>query len=306
MKALLARITGTSLLPFGPADHSTDQAMIESHAALASAYEHLPVATLLCDASGMIRYRNQAFIRDWETPDTPMNGYGLGTLVLPLDANAITELMQESHHSDGHHCEAVDACGTLNEVTLYSAAVKLPSGEQALCINLLPRLAVPGRHQPQQSLVEQTLSQSVDGVVSIDEQNRITFFNPAAEKLCGYKAEEVLGENVKTLVPSHVKPDHDNHVNANRMAARITLSVRPRSCRCPTRMAPSAGPASRYQNSNWGMKPITPPFYATLPLRSPCVRPCSARWMSWIRAASGSAVWSPVSMNWPLKRICFQ
>ncbi|XGA79737.1 hypothetical protein OR573_14835 [Halomonas sp. CH40] len=44
-----------------------------------------------------------------------MNGCGLGTLVPTLDANAITELMQESHHSDGHHCEAVDAWGTLNE-----------------------------------------------------------------------------------------------------------------------------------------------------------------------------------------------
>lgn len=216
MKALLARITGTSLLPFGPADHSTDQAMIESHAALASAYEHLPVATLLCDASGMIRYRNQAFIRDWETPDTPMNGYGLGTLVPTLDANAITELMQESHHSDGHHCEAVDAWGTLNEATLYSAAVKLPSGEQALCITLLPRLAVPGRHQPQQSLVEQTLSQAVDGVVSIDEQNRITFFNPAAEKLWGYRAEEVMGKNVNVLVPEEYRHQHDGFIERHR------------------------------------------------------------------------------------------
>lgn len=216
MKALLARITGTSLLPFGP----TDQAMIESHGTLASAYEHLPVATLLCDASGMIRYRNQAFIRDWETPDTPMNGYGLGTLVPDLDDQAIKGLLQESHQSNGHHCEAVDAWGTLNEVTLYSAPVQLPNSEQALCITLLPRLATPGRQQssdnPQQSLVEQTLSQAVDGVVSIDADNRITFFNPAAENLWGYRADEVIGKNVKVLVPEEHRHQHDGFIERHR------------------------------------------------------------------------------------------
>ena len=64
--------------------------------------------------------------------------------------------------------------------------------------------------------INQTLAQSVDSVVSIDENNIITFFNAAAERMWGYKAEEVIGENVKMLVPEEIRGGHDELVNANR------------------------------------------------------------------------------------------
>lgn len=48
----------------------------------------------------------------------------------------------------------------------------------------------------------------VDGVIVINEQGIINEFNPAAEKLFGYEAREVLGKNVKILMP---QPDRDRH-----------------------------------------------------------------------------------------------
>lgn len=68
------------------------------------------------------------------------------------------------------------------------------------------------RHQHMSSVLEQCL----DAVVSIDQKNRIIFFNKAAEKLWGYSAKEVLGENVKILVPTSVKDHHDSHIERNR------------------------------------------------------------------------------------------
>lgn len=44
----------------------------------------------------------------------------------------------------------------------------------------------------------------------------MTFFNAAAEKLWGYHRDEVLGQNVKMLVPQEIQPHHDGYVNANR------------------------------------------------------------------------------------------
>ncbi len=64
--------------------------------------------------------------------------------------------------------------------------------------------------------IRQTLEQALDAVVSIDEMNHVTFFNAAAERLWGYSREEVLGRNVKMLVPAAIQPRHDDHVNANR------------------------------------------------------------------------------------------
>ena len=68
----------------------------------------------------------------------------------------------------------------------------------------------------QRDIVEQTLEQAIDAVVCIDENNLVTFYNAAAEALWGYQREEVLGENVKMLVPQAIQPQHDDFVNANR------------------------------------------------------------------------------------------
>lgn len=39
------------------------------------------------------------------------------------------------------------------------------------------------------------------GAVLINENDEVMFFNPAAEKLWGYKREEVIGNNIDMLIP---------------------------------------------------------------------------------------------------------
>ncbi len=67
-----------------------------------------------------------------------------------------------------------------------------------------------------QEIINQTLEQALDAVVTIDEQNNVTFFNRSAEQLWGYNRDEVLGQNVKLLVPHMIRANHDGYVNANR------------------------------------------------------------------------------------------
>ncbi|TVQ67421.1 MAG: PAS domain S-box protein, partial [Oceanospirillales bacterium] len=69
-------------------------------------------------------------------------------------------------------------------------------------------------------LISQTLEQALDAVVCIDQNNTITLFNAAAEKLWGYTRDEVMGQNVKMLVPKEIQPQHDDYVNANRTTGK--------------------------------------------------------------------------------------
>ncbi|MBF8224378.1 PAS domain S-box protein [Halomonas sp. 328] len=73
-----------------------------------------------------------------------------------------------------------------------------------------------GAQQELRERLNQTLEQALDAVVTIDHHNRVTFFNGAAERLWGYARDEVLGQNVKMLVPAAIRPRHDDYVNANR------------------------------------------------------------------------------------------
>lgn len=69
----------------------------------------------------------------------------------------------------------------------------------------------------------QTLEQAADAVVTIDEDNRITFFNAAAERLWGYGRDEAMGENVRLLVPDRHRANHDGFVNRNRRTGEDRL-----------------------------------------------------------------------------------
>jgi PAS domain S-box-containing protein len=53
------------------------------------------------------------------------------------------------------------------------------------------------------------LEAAIDGVISIDEQGRVTYLNPAGERIFGYRAGEVLGrELAETLVPPSLRDAH--------------------------------------------------------------------------------------------------
>ncbi len=60
------------------------------------------------------------------------------------------------------------------------------------------------------------LDQAIDAVITIDDNNIVTYFNASAEQLWGYTAAETIGQNVKMLVPSEIRTHHDGYVNANR------------------------------------------------------------------------------------------
>lgn len=85
------------------------------------------------------------------------------------------------------------------------------------------------------SSLDQVLEQAIDAVVSIDENNNITFFNHAAENLWGYSKSEVMGKNVKMLVPAQIQAEHDNYVNTNRKTGIDKIVGSSRDIRVPTK-----------------------------------------------------------------------
>lgn len=53
---------------------------------------------------------------------------------------------------------------------------------------------------------------AVDGVILIDRHGIVLMFNPACERLFGYRADEVNGHNVKMLMPNPYRDEHDRYV----------------------------------------------------------------------------------------------
>jgi PAS domain S-box-containing protein len=63
-----------------------------------------------------------------------------------------------------------------------------------------------------ESRLRAVIETAVDGVILIDAQGRIQVFNPACEKLFGYSADEVIGQNVRMLMPPPYRDEHDGYL----------------------------------------------------------------------------------------------
>ena len=60
--------------------------------------------------------------------------------------------------------------------------------------------------------VRSIITSSVDGMVVIDGRGTVELFNPASERLFGYRADEVVGRNVSMLMPSPYAEEHDGYL----------------------------------------------------------------------------------------------
>src|SRR5690349_12798597 len=57
------------------------------------------------------------------------------------------------------------------------------------------------------------LETAVEGIITIDERGIVESMNPAAVKLFGYPAAEVIGKNVSLLMPTPYREEHDGYLH---------------------------------------------------------------------------------------------
>ncbi len=57
------------------------------------------------------------------------------------------------------------------------------------------------------------LEAALDGIISIDARGLIRTVNAAAERLFGYRVSELLGQNVRVLMPAPYRDEHDGYLS---------------------------------------------------------------------------------------------
>lgn len=60
--------------------------------------------------------------------------------------------------------------------------------------------------------VRSVVNNVIDGIITIDKNGTVESFNLAAERLFGYPASEVIGKNVKVLMPEPYNAEHDKYI----------------------------------------------------------------------------------------------
>lgn len=82
----------------------------------------------------------------------------------------------------------------------------------ALSRDVTVRRQAAERLQASEARLRAILDTASDGIITIDESGTIEQFNPGAESLFGYRAEEVLGQSIQTLLIDASDAEHRGRV----------------------------------------------------------------------------------------------
>jgi len=92
-------------------------------------------------------------------------------------------------------------------------AEELAAQEEELRQNMEEMQATQESLQESQAKTQMIFQNALDAIITIDKHGHIDQFNPSAERLFGYKAEEVYGKNIAMLMPKKHSEHHDAYID---------------------------------------------------------------------------------------------
>ena len=98
------------------------------------------------------------------------------------------------------------------EQQVSDRTVKLTALNQKLEKEIEERELAQRRIRLNEARLNSLVATAVEGIVTIDEKSVIKTFNPAAEKIFGYSAEQAIGQNVMILMPEPIRSRHQGYV----------------------------------------------------------------------------------------------
>lgn len=211
-----------------------EAALQESEARFRQLVHSLPVAVYTCDVKGRIVLCNAAAVKLWGheptrgqrwcagvrsfTPD----GLLLRKSQLPI---AIAVRTGESPRGSERIIERPD--GSSSHVLGFPDPIRDSAGRVVGGVNVLvevtalkqAELAVSDREERLRAI----LNTVVDAVITIDRRGTITSVNPATERMFGYSEKEMIGRNVKMLMPSPHPEEHDGYIHNHRRTGQTKI-----------------------------------------------------------------------------------
>lgn len=182
-------------------------------------FDALTVLVSYVDRDEILRFANRVH-EDWfGQPRKSLIGQTLKQMIGDEAYQAIKSDIDAALSGEAFACEKTvpyQHCGSRHVRMLFTPH----RGEDQEIIGLYTRTedlsarkAAEDKVQEQQARLQSILQTTPDGIVTIDERGIVESFSPSAEHLFGYRAGEVIGQNVKILMPSPYREEHDQYLS---------------------------------------------------------------------------------------------
>lgn len=124
---------------------------------------------------------------------------------------ALTRLLERQGVVRGFEYEVYRKDGSTIWISESVRAVRDGGGTILYYEGTIEDITERRRAEEERKRLAAMIESSNDAIMSLTE-GRVSFWNPAAEKLFGYSSEEILGKSVNILVPSHLLGEVERNV----------------------------------------------------------------------------------------------
>lgn len=103
---------------------------------------------------------------------------------------------------------------TINETDRWFEARVVRSGENVLTVvrDITQRVFIEEAIKRNEAQLAGIIGSAMDGIITIDQNQRIMLFNTAAEKIFGWSASEAVGQSLDQLIPERYRGVHRGFV----------------------------------------------------------------------------------------------
>ena len=202
--------------PSGAADRPASRALFLTVPDFAQLADVLPSMVWTCDANGRAEYFNARWYEvTGQTPEEA-KGWGWSEIIHPDDRTRVMTAWEQ----------AVKLAQTFEFEVRYRMADGTYRWHQARTMPMQNNggqidhwfgigTDIDQSHASEEASAAMTqaiVEAAVDPIITIDERGIVESCNPATERLFGYAAREVVGQNVMILMPEPYHSEHDGYL----------------------------------------------------------------------------------------------
>ncbi|HKO80903.1 MAG TPA: PAS domain S-box protein [Chitinophagaceae bacterium] len=169
----------------------------------------LPAAVYTCDADGYIQLYNKAAVELWGRE--PIAGkdqwcgswkiYKMDGSPLPLDECPMAITLKEGREVRDQEIIVEKPNGERRVIMPFPQPIFDNSGRIAGAINMLVDITEKKDAEKSVAWLAALIHSSEDAIISKTLNGIVTSWNPAAERMFGYRAEEMIGQPITRLIP---------------------------------------------------------------------------------------------------------
>lgn len=197
------------------------EAMIESEARAQAVLNTVIDGIITIDPSGTVLSYNHACETIFQYMAAEVIGRNVKMLMPDNYANAHDGYLSQYQRTGenkiigiGREVEGLRKDGTVFPLDLAVSEVKLAGRRifTGIVRDISERKAAERALVESESRAQAVLNTVVDGIITIDRLGTVASYNRACETIFQYRSEEVIGKNIKMLMPGHYATAHDSYL----------------------------------------------------------------------------------------------